>query len=280
MYQPPRYNKNNIEYCNNCGKYNHNSKQCTNPVISLGLIVYKKIQNKINFLMIRRRNSIGFVQIIRGKYAFIDVNYLQKLFNVLTNDEINLIKKGDFNELWESLWYDEKFNKKSYKTQIEYNNALEKFNKLKNGYKAHDLDISIDYFINNKKSIYNEQEWGFPKGRRKNKEGDFQTAVREFYEETNIKITSLDLPVEKIQFIEEYKSYDNIKYKNIYYLAEYIGNSEDILIDDKKAEQYSEVSSIEFLDLVSCISKIRDYEVDKKDLIIKVHSYLVNGNLL
>ena len=39
-------------------------------------IVYKKIQNKINFLMIRRRNSIGFVQIIRGKYAFIDVNYL------------------------------------------------------------------------------------------------------------------------------------------------------------------------------------------------------------
>ena len=34
-------------------------------------------------------------------------------------------------------------------------------------------------------SKFIEPEWGFPKGRRNNKEKDINCAIREFYEETN-----------------------------------------------------------------------------------------------
>ncbi len=273
-----------VKYCNNCGKFKHTTKECPEPVISLGMIVYKRIgPTNIKYAMIRRRNTIGYVQIIRGKYAFSDEEYIQKLFNVLTEKEKELIKRGSFKEMWEYLWYDEKYKKVSERTLYEYNLSNEKFQKLKDGYLINEKKVSLDYFMNNKElgnHKYEEQEWGFPKGRRKSKEGDVQTALREFSEETGIKLDKIFLNEEKVSFIEEYKSYDNVVYRNKYFLAEYTGEIDNTEVDENRAEQYSEVSKIQFMDLSSCIGKIRDYETEKKEVIIKVHSYIVNGNLL
>jgi len=271
--------KNNTIFCSNCGKYNHLSKQCYQPVISLGMIVYKKIGNKILYLMIRRRNTIGFVELIRGRYAQHDVDYIQKLINVLTVDELNLLKSKPFNELWETIWYDNFFNKHTTKTLQDMKNAEDKFNKLKEGFIINDKLIKLDDLLTNKVSTYLEQEWGFPKGRRKNRENNFQTALREFNEETNIKINNLIFDSRKHYFSEEYKSYDNLIYKNIYYLAEYTGNI-NIDISEDNRFQFPEVSGINFMDLPTCIEKFRDYEHDRRELLIKVHSYVVNGNLL
>ena len=41
--------------------------------------------------MICRRNTIGFVEFVRGKYVYSDFEYLSNLFNVMTNDEINYL---------------------------------------------------------------------------------------------------------------------------------------------------------------------------------------------
>ena len=125
----------------------------------------------------------------------------------------------------------------------------------------------------NSTSNYTEQEWGFPKGRRNFNENDLCAAVREFNEETNISEIDIKLVSTTKTFIEEYKSYDNITYKNIYYLAEYCGDS-PLKIDPTKKEQFTEISNIDFFVLDDAMDKIRNYNLEKKNIIQKVDSFL------
>ena len=75
-------------------------------------------------------------------------------------------------------------------------------------------------------------------------------------------------------FTEEYKSYDNVQYKNIYYLAKYIGDDEEFKIDSTKKEQFSEISKIKFYNYEDSINLIRDYNLEKKEILKSVHDYL------
>ena len=262
--------------CQNCGEKGHHVKECINPKTSLGIILYKKNKDKYEYLMICRRNTIGFVEFIRGKYVYSDIDYIKNLFNVMTNSEIRLIKEKSFEYLWEYLWMDNKFNNKNtVKLKKNYDSAYEKFNKIKNGYKIDNTIIDIEYLCKNKTNFYEEQEWGFPKGRRLFNETNFIAAMREFREETQINNDNIRVLSNTKTFNEEYKSYDNVYYKNIYYLAEYIGN-DNIGIDEKNKEQYSEVSNIGFYIFENAINNIRDYNSDKKNILNSVNEYLIS----
>jgi len=61
---------NNIDnYCNNCGKYGHLYHQCKTPITSFGIIVFR-IKNDIpQYLMIRRKDTLGYIDFMRGKYS-------------------------------------------------------------------------------------------------------------------------------------------------------------------------------------------------------------------
>ena len=213
------------------------------------------------------------VEFLRGRYVYSDIEYLTKLFDVMTIHEINLISNHDFDFLWEYIWMDKQFNKSSDKIKRDYAAAELKFNNIKYGYNIGDLNIKLETLCENSKSNYDEQEWGFPKGRRNFNENDLAAAVREFSEETNISENDIKLVSTTKTFIEEYKSYDNITYKNIYYLAEYCGNS-PLNIDPTKKEQFTEISDIDFFVLDDAINKIRDYNLEKKLVIQKVDSFL------
>ena len=82
--------------------------------------------------MICRRNTIGFVQFIRGKYVLSDIEYINKLFNVMTNKEVDIIKnnKNNFKYL-EYLWLDHLYNKSSDNIRKDYESAEKNSTKLK-----------------------------------------------------------------------------------------------------------------------------------------------------
>ena len=242
--------------CQNCGERGHHIKDCPNPVTSLGIILYRRLESNIQYLIVCRRNTIGFVEFIRGKYALNDAPYIQQLFNVMTEHEIEMILNNTFECLWEFLWMDKQFKKESSKVKRDYNNAYIKYTKI-------NTDHKIEQFIKNKSKKYVEQEWGFPKGRRNYNESNYKAALREFCEETNISLKDIKLWPESNVFDEIYTSYDNIKYKNIYYLAEYVGTG-DLGIDPRKPEQYTEVSKIGFYNYENTLSKLRDYDIEKK----------------
>ena len=59
----PKFN-----FCNNCGKQGHLYHHCKRPIMSLGIIAFRKVNGQRQFLMICRKNSLGFVDFMRGKY--------------------------------------------------------------------------------------------------------------------------------------------------------------------------------------------------------------------
>ena len=74
-------------YCNNCGNYGHIFNQCKKPITSIGIIcIRKNIKTlKYEFLCVQRKDSMGYVDLLRGKYNLTDKNYIQNYCKKLTN---------------------------------------------------------------------------------------------------------------------------------------------------------------------------------------------------
>ena len=100
-------------YCSNCGKYGHKYIKCNEPITSIGIIAIKlhdnndyfkfislfkdvnnynvikantisynllleveKWKDKIEFLMIRRKKTLGYLEFMRGRYEINDLLHL------------------------------------------------------------------------------------------------------------------------------------------------------------------------------------------------------------
>ena len=284
------------DYCNNCGKYNHLCIQCKNPIISTGIIAFRFFSEKIEFLMICRKHTLGYIDFLRGKYILNNDYYILNLIKQMTIEEKKNLLKRNFDELWKLLWS---------KTEIEYTENLKTMELFSDKESLEDILKKIDfqniplidsrsctytsdtyspkekynYLKKNyilysliKKSLKYEQfidpEWGFPKGRRNYHEKDFDAALREFNEETGISTNYLKniqniLPFEEIFIGSNYKCY-----KHKYYLMNI-----DYLNSLNCANfQYEEVSKMEWKSYDDCIKSIRSYNMEKKKLITNIHN--------
>ena len=92
-------------YCINCGFKGHKSFNCNKPIISIGIILYNINNNNIEYLMIRRKHTLGFIEFIRSNYKLDDIRYILKLFSVMTNNEKKIILTNNYEYLWKSLWH-------------------------------------------------------------------------------------------------------------------------------------------------------------------------------
>jgi hypothetical protein len=84
--------KNNI--CNNCGKQGHQFHQCKLPIISYGIILFRSSEQGLKYLMIRRKDSFGYIDLLRGKYIQHNVEQLQNIFNEMSVEEREKIRTG------------------------------------------------------------------------------------------------------------------------------------------------------------------------------------------
>jgi len=253
--------KNSGNYCNNCGKTGHMYHNCKIPITSLGVIAFRSNKGVIEYLMIRRKETLGYIDFMRGKYQLNDQEYIINMLKQMTNDEKNSIMEYGFDELWKNIWGDEGYNNK-YK--MEETTSKCKFNALKQG--GPGLDFSLKELIKETEDKWLEPEWGFPKGRRNYQEKDYECALREFCEETGYNINIIEpminiMPYEEIFTGSNYKSY-----KHKYFLM-YMKPSDT---KDTDCYQKSEVSKMEWMPLDKCLSNIRDYNLEKKDIINKV----------
>jgi 8-oxo-dGTP pyrophosphatase MutT (NUDIX family) len=260
----------NIIFCNNCGKNGHSFHQCKLPITSIGIISIRKYANKTELLLIRRKNSLGFVDFMRGKYNINNMTYITNLLNKMSTDERNLIINNNFDYLWNYLWGKNINNQ--YKSEERSSN--DKLNKLKEGVIVNGKLYTIKSLINDLTETYHEPEWGFPKGRRNFQEKDITCAIREFEEETgysrtNIKIIYNIFPLEEIYTGSNYKSY-----KHKYFLSFMDG-----YIIPNRHFQETEISKIEWVDINKCASYIREYNVEKIQIIEKLQSILKNNTV-
>ena len=89
----------------------------------------KKYIDKLRFVMIQRKHSLGYIEFIRGKYLVDDYQHIIHLFQQMQQKEINNIAEWDFERLWVDLWK-ETAALKMFKSDFEA--SRKKFYELKN----------------------------------------------------------------------------------------------------------------------------------------------------
>ena len=266
-------------FCNNCGKQGHVFHICKQPIISNGLIAFRRenqtdidknnpiFSKNISYLMIRRKDTLGFVDFMRGRYSLFNKTYLMNIINEMTIKEKIKLKTMDFDKLWSELWLGTSTSQYKNEGRI----SKEKFNSLKKGIIVNGEEITLDSLIKESTTRWEETEWGFPKGRRNYNEKDLVCAIREFIEETGYNKNELKI-IHNISPYEEIFTGSNFKsYKHKYFLANI-----DFCVETTDGYQKSEVSEMRWMNINECLQKIRPYNYEKIDIIKKVHTVLNN----
>ena len=253
-------------FCNNCGKSGHPFHQCKLPITSIGIIAFRFIPEtgEPQFLMIRRKDTLGYMDFMRGKFPIYQKKYILNMMTQMTTDEKNRLrqkyhlfhdsenKSGSLGPITEKI--QALMSGVHHPTNGEYYNLLTL------------LDISDEI-----SEIWHEQEWGFPKGRRNVKETDYDCALREFSEETGYAIPVLHniqniIPLEEIFIGSNYKSY-----RHKYYIMNIAYRDS---ISSGKPYQKSEVSGMEWKSYAKCMESIRSYNLEKKRILTNVYQCL------
>ena len=270
-------------YCNNCGKSGHSFHQCKVPITSIGIIAFRftpdlNVKDNLNennihsieYLIIRRKETLGYIDFMRGKYLLQGKDYLINMFKQMTINEKTKLKTETFEVLWKDIWGEDICNNNQYKNEKII--SKEKYNSLVAGVFSNNISYTLNDLIetSNNYEEWAEPEWGFPKGRRENEEKDYDCAIREFCEETGYSKQLLHniqniVPFEEIFTGSNYKSY-----KHKYYLM-FMKYKDTINTDNF---QRSEVSKMEWKSYNDCISCFRPYNLEKKRIINNVENTL------
>lgn len=273
--------------CSNCGKNGHNYKQCNAPVTSYGIIVFRPSKKDFNqadalvssdkningyedspleFLLIQRRDSLGYIEILRGKYRTTNLDYIMTQINGMTDAERDKICSQTFDELWTSLW--QNGNIPAHYHKNEQDTARYKFNELKqNG--------TFQKLCENATKHWLTPEWGFPKGRRDSREGDLECAIRELWEETGITKHDIQI-IENVEaFYEDFTGTNNIRYCHKYFVAycEY-NKKHDMLFNSENLHIAREIGNIEWFTLDDALEKIRPDNLEKRIVLKRVAEFL------
>lgn len=239
--------------CINCNKQGHTSKYCNFPITSYGILLYRKIEDNIQFLMICRKDTFNYVEFICGRYDINDIEYISNLLSNMTYKERQSLIDFDFDLLWNILW----MRKKKDKYNREFYVSKRKFNILKRN--------NLEELIKNIETKWIYPEWGFPKGKKNLNETEKKCAIREFEEETNFK--EKDYTILELEPIKEiFYGSNGIKYKHIYYIAT-CNHTKEPFIDVNNMNQISEISDIKWFSLQECLEKIRPYDKEKIKMI-------------
>jgi len=218
--------------------------------------------DKIQFLLIQRKDSLAFVEFIRGKYAPSEHEYVIQLIRGMTKNEHMKLMTMTFDELWRSVWGDAS---KSHKT--DYDNSERKYRFLQqNGL--------IDIILQNQ-TQWTEPEWGFPKGRRNPHESDIACAVREFQEETNLHKGQFSILQNTNAISETFFGSNQIHYCHKYYLA-ICHPSVSVSLIQANPHMSREIGAIEWLTLEQALAKIRPDNVEKREILLKAGRILRN----
>ena len=270
-------NKNNI--CNNCGKTGHLFHQCKLPITSYGIILFRSSPVGIQYLMLRRKDSFGYIDFIRGKYMVNNIEQIQSIFNEMSISEKNKILKNDFETLWKMMWgetsicnqykNEEILSQKKFDVLSTFGVPINEKKELCNFVMGNKEFYCLEDFIHNSTTRWDDPEWEFPKGRRNFQEKDLDCALREFEEETGIVKSDISIIKNVMAFEEIFVGSNHKSYKHKYFLA-----YTDKQIENLDNYQKSEVSKLDWKTLDECLESIRPYNTEKKKLIININRVL------
>ncbi len=277
--------------CTNCGKSGHAFKDCADPVLSYGMMLFKFNNpdwtiskhlcspdndasiygENLQILMIRRKDSLRFVEFVRGKYLVNDIEYLKQIFTNITPEERELILSKTFPELWHHVWGTS--NPRNYRNDFELSQI--KFNELRAIPGKTEGKTLLQEMMDEAPVIWTEPEWGFPKGRRNIDEADIDCAIRETTEETGLTPSQYQI-FETIEPLSETFCGDNkVHYCHKYYLG--LANSNAIVkLNSLNPHMSREIGDLRWVGLNEALTLIRPENSEKRQVLEKAISIFQN----
>lgn len=280
-------------HCGNCGEKGHIVKDCENPITSFGIIAYRMVYNpsdevfdlnpelkkivgankqdqsvtpsypRVKFLMIQRKDTMGFIDFVRGKYPDNEEEKLSRLctyVSEMTNDEKQVLLTQPFDTIWSNMWSNK--NSKTYRN--EKDNAKHKYSLL-----------NIPDIISSVAKGYEHTEFSFPKGRRNMKETNISCAEREFEEETGYNRNHYDHMTNCQPICEEFIGTNGVQYRHIYYFVKMKKSIPPPSVNCDNVLQSGEVKNIGWFTYSECMNLIRPYDIQKKNVLTKVYNDLL-----
>ena len=278
--------------CTNCGGHGHTFRQCIAPVTSYGVIMVRPqvgfdiavslssnpglvtgMENQeLEFLLIQRRDSLGFIELMRGRYKMSDIDYIRLHMNGVTLNERERYCEGPFEELWNGMWGLDH----SHLYKNEYETAKTKWENIHRGvtdingkvWTSRDIANTCD-------ETHHTPEWGFPKGRRDSQESDYICAMREMFEETGVKENDV-IPINNLEpLVESFFGSNHVHYCHKYYLI-WVPRELNISFDNKNEHMRKEIGDIQWVSLEKGLSLIRQRNVEKKEVLLRAASIFRN----
>lgn len=257
--------------CLNCGIRGHTFRECRLPVMSYGVIAVKFVETIPHYLLIRRRDSLAYVEFLRGKYKPTNHEYIQLLCNEMTASERARLLSTEFTELWHNLWN----GQRSRQFRNEAETAQAAFQALTT--RGDSVGKKLSEYVASCTQTWTEPEWGFPKGRRNLHEQDRACAVREWKEETGLSEHSLHLLAET-PYDEEYVGSNGIPYKQVYFIGA-CASSLTATLHTENTVMTREIGGIGWCTFEEALAHIRHTNTAKRNLLTQLHRRITMGDL-
>ena len=288
--------ENQKKTCTNCGKLGHHFRICSAPITSYGIIAFRITnpgwnqatilsskrmegdiidgiipEEDIEFILIQRKDSIGFIELIRAKYKLNDIPYIRQQIQGTTLKEREMLISMSFQDLWKEIWGNDAENK-HYRN--DYFQAKQKFEQLTQGFQLDNSFIHLKELIDTTPLLWATPEWGFPKGRRNMYETDQDCAIREFCEETTLTSTDFHI-LQSLEPIREiFIGNNNIHYEHVYYIG-WISN-QNVILGTGNQTMAQEVGNIGWFSIQNALKKIRSTNIEKRQILLQASKILQN----
>lgn len=238
---------------------------------------FQPIQNKdiqpgdLLFCMVQRKDTMGYIDFVRGKYPDSGSNSTRKdhlvrtFVSEMTCGERKRLLDTSFDDIWDLLW--SFHSNRNYIKQKEYKDAKNKFN-------------SFDFktLFEENPSHWPSHEWGFPKGRKNISESNIDCAIREFCEETGYTPDDITLINSIPPIVEEFQGTNGLSYKHVWYCASISDSVQTPSVNPSSHLQAGEIANVGWFTQAQCLELFRSYETSKSRIMNKlVHKY---GDLL
>lgn len=258
--------------CTNCGKLGHSFRDCREPVTSYGIIAVKFVEDEgrcvPHYLLICRRDTISYVEFLRGKYTLDAPAYIQTLMEGMTMEERERLTETPFLTLWNALWN----NQSTRQYRNEYEHARTQFEALRTTGDIYGKQM-IRYLAE-ATTTWDTPEWGFPKGRRGVRELPIACALREYEEETGLVARDLKLATALTLHEELYRGTNGIMYRQLYYVGSCASNTVAEVQTDNRVMQ-REVGDIGWFPFETAYLMIRSSNDAKRALLGRVHHLIM-----
>ena len=277
-----RYHDSRSMICSNCGLEGHFFRDCKYPITSYGLIAMRFTdasanttlqstllsgaqqlipgRQSVQYLLICRRDSLSFIEFVRGKYSTVERDYLHSLLQNMTQGEHEKIRTLTFEQLWTSVWG---LAADTHKTDFEYSHR--KYKQLGD----------IKGLLGAHPTAWTEPEWGFPKGRRNPSETDLAGAIREFKEETNLKDKDFQIIQNIEPLVESFKGSNQVNYCHKYYLA-LCPSGTVVTMDSTNPHMNREIGALDWFSLEEALTKIRSRDTEKRTVLQRASQALTH----